>query len=224
MGELSGRDRGGDACLVIRSVCDRGDAHVVEGHGPNPDKVLLCVLCPLTSHRGVTWPSFLLLKTRNKLACWWNRSLLMMDIRPYVSPGLSDLSDRPPNRPPLYGHPPRAGRGRWFSACGPGVGPTSGRIAPRAPGPLHDWIWHHKSNESHVRPRLRVPSEALRHKSTVGEDRRINKMNLSLFSRVLRMHFSQRVRHPVVMLCDLDVIIEPGLALLPLGVDVGRSR
>jgi len=50
--------------------------------GPNPDKVLSCVLCFLTLRRGGTWPSFLLLKTRSKLACWWNRSLLMMDIRP----------------------------------------------------------------------------------------------------------------------------------------------
>src|SRR5271168_511368 len=34
----------------------------------------------------------------------------------------------------------------------------------------------------------------------------------------------QRVRHRVVMLRDLDVIIEAGPALLPLGVDVGLSR
>ena len=34
----------------------------------------------------------------------------------------------------------------------------------------------------------------------------------------------QRVRHRLVMLRNLDVIIEAGLALLPLGVDVGRSR
>src|SRR5258705_12034942 len=33
----------------------------------------------------------------------------------------------------------------------------------------------------------------------------------------------QRVRHRVVMLRDLDVIIEAGLALLPLGVDVAQS-
>ena len=34
----------------------------------------------------------------------------------------------------------------------------------------------------------------------------------------------QRVRHRVVVLLDLDVIVEAGPALLPLGVDVGLSR
>jgi hypothetical protein len=43
-------------------------APLSEDSGPNPDKVLSCVLGFLTLRGEGTWPSFWLLKTRNKLA------------------------------------------------------------------------------------------------------------------------------------------------------------